>query len=961
MRRLVNNWLYGETSVLLTGRLDTDVYSAGCSRLENMYVHRQGGISRRPPLKVLRYKTAHRMNYPFTRMIPFNISSGQSYILYLSPQREGTIPSTYTSDIYIDNGVNVLGFTTYFLEEPFATKYRTTWGALSIDELWEVRYAVYYDSLYLVHKNCPLLRIRSISSSTFSIEFPEVKVNQSVKRYNISLSISNYSSGHTGTYNIYVAGKMHSFSRTSTMNLDAFLDSICAITYKDWKATKIQNGVLFEPDRKVDKYVEFRLATSSSTQEELANADFKLVTTGTPEFSYAFTATEDTDDTGLVYGQDDFLDMELNTQYNYASNIAVASERLWLVVNSSPCRIYVSRPYGTSQLVYPKESNDTILDFIQYQVVTTTSTVMKEESELPVKISKDSNGNVVYTGTSQNQRMWAYSTDIINTKSDYDNALELRECTVVMGDAPDYEGGPEYRRVLSVTAKDESFTISWSIYSHITRDTEVDYSKLSLVSGERGEYYSTRYKHYENNNLVDTYVVDAGDADEHGLRYHYFKTSDIYPDPTKKYFSDQGAEYIVTNPTYNDMDDYYERDVVFSSNYASVLYEKSGEYIDSNSYVISVEYDPVNARILSMYLGSRTYCEAIPYYNFDLSTDSDVYEESTQVDKVATSSTGLELQFATGRNDYIKWIGLGDYIMVGTESSEHRLDYGINALEMRQDKYSDYGSLKSLVTNVGRDMIFLSKGNKLRLLYKDYYGLQNIELTLTNQEIMEGEILNMVGILDPEPAVAILKRVGKLVDDSIVYTYSIVFCSVDRTNGVQAFARWTFDFSILDICVNEKDGVERLVVLADDNGKRFTAYFDFNEKETFSDCGRVTGTTTIEDNKYSYNSIMKALPFDTQTQDGSITLGEAKNVSKIVFRCLDTGKIVTWYNEKDKNTTRTPICCDRDGNYIGGLADHAINVNGGTTRDLMIAVEAYEDEPMTLLAMAYELRVNRNG
>ena len=50
MRRLVNNWLYGEVSPKITGRLDTDIYTAGCMRLENMYVHRQGGISRRPPL-----------------------------------------------------------------------------------------------------------------------------------------------------------------------------------------------------------------------------------------------------------------------------------------------------------------------------------------------------------------------------------------------------------------------------------------------------------------------------------------------------------------------------------------------------------------------------------------------------------------------------------------------------------------------------------------------------------------------------------------------------------------------------------------------------------------------------------------------------------------------------------------------------------------------------------------------
>ena len=954
MRRLVNNWLYGQISPKMAGRLDTDVYSAGCERLENMYVHRQGGISRRPPLKRIRYST--EMEHPFTRMIPFTISNGQSFILYLSPQRQ--VGNTTTSDIYIDNGVSVIAFSEFEIET-FATKYRSTWGALSEDELRNVRYANYYNALYLVHKNCPLLRIRYIGTS-FSIEFPEVKVNQDVKPYDIKLTISNFSAGTARVYDIYINGKQYPINISATDTTTELSNKICSKTYDGWTAEEVSNTstgcvVLFKAEAQIDKYTEWRCANSSMSSTEISGCDFYMYSTFTVPFTWGFAPEVSTDEKGLVYGQDDFLNMDLNKQYSYASNIAVISERLWLVVNSSPCRIYVSRPYGTSQVIYPKESNDTILDFIQYQVVTTTSTVMKEESNLPVKILRDTEGNIQYLGTSQNQEMWVPSVEEIKTKADYDYALDLRRCAVTMGDLPDYEGGSSYRRISQVTYG-STFRIYWSIYYHITRDTSVDMSKIKYNS-EDMEYYSDVYKKVVDENYVNIYVNDSGSG---GLQFHYFKTQDWYVDTTKMYFSAMSSDSFVENPTTAGLEDYYEREIVFSQDYMSKVYEEKGEYLlESDGLPVDVTYDSVNGRVLKFHRSGDVYCEAIPYYNYDLSVDSDVYEETTQIDKVATSSTGMDLQFATGRNDHIMWIGQGSSVIVGTESSEHVLDYDINALDQRQSKYSDFGSDKGLVANVGRDFVYLQKGNKLRLMYKDYYGIQNVEVSLTSQKLLNGEILNMFGIGDPEPALVILKRVPYLLENTTYYKYSIVFISLDRDNGIQAFSEWTFSFDVLDICTQIINGVQRIVVLAVDDDKRFTAYFDFDEKTSYKDCGK--DGTTVSDGTHNYVSLMRALPFDTQTQDGSITLGESKNVSKIVFRCLDTGRVVTWYNEKDRNTTRTAVCCDGSGHYIGGLADHAINVNGGTTRDLMIAVEAYEDEPMTLLAMAYELRVNRNG
>lgn len=972
MRRLVNNWLYGEVSPKITGRLDTDIYTAGCMRLENMYVHRQGGISRRPPLRPL-YNYIVRITENITRMIPFVVSSNESYILLMGV-RKNEPPLESNAPIWLYDGTTVRALLSgeggY---DEKRTKYHNTWGELTQEELYQVRFANYYNDLYLVHEKCPLLRLRRVSSAQCVLEFPEVKVNQDVKRYRVSFSISAISS-ITGDYRIYVPGQYHTFTRTSSdTSADAIYSKICAITYDGWTAERTSSGVDFIPSNKADEYTEWKLATSSTSGDDLSSCDFKLTKEGTLGITYAFTKAPITDDTGLVFGQDDFLPMNLNVSGYYASNIAVIAEKLWLVVNGNPCRIFVSRPYGTSQIIAPKDSNDTILDFIQYEIVATTTEKMKDEKELPVEIARDTNGSIIYKGTSYDQKIWKYSSDPIYTKTDYDNALEARECDVEYDVLQDGENDTPYRRVSHIYRTGE-FSIVWNRFFHFTSDdfgqvgdTQYHYLDTSkMFKDASGNWESSIYKWYNSESSAQTEDekyenITADDYGTHGIIYYYTHTQDVYKNPQKKYFSGTTDDTFVSDPSDNPMSaGYYERNPVFTSDYKTKVYEKRGEYVYSTALTTPLDtvYDDVSGMILSISSSGTIICEVIPYYQFNLSSDSDIYKSYTDIDKVATASTGMELQLASGRNDHISWLALGDYIMAGTESAEWRMDTSINALDGKASKYSAFGSNNGLVTYVGTDLIFLQKGNKLRLLYKDDYGLQNIELTLTNPEIMSGTILNMVGIMEPEPAIAILK--SETIDN--VEKRSIIYLSVDRTNGIQAFSRWTTEQYIYDICVIEVNGHQRLVAYIKETGsntdRRFLTYFDFDDKSGYKDFGYKSG---LVDKLHPFTSIMRALPFDTQTQDGSVTLGEAKNVSKIVFRCLDTGKVITWHNEKDRNISRTPICCDRNGDYVGGLADFSMNVNGGTTRDLMIAVESYEDEPMTLLAMAYELRVNRNG
>ena len=954
MRRLVNNWLYGEVSPKITGRLDTDIYTAGCMRLENMYVHRQGGISRRPPLKNI---FGIQLHY-YTRQIPFHISSNTSFTILIGPKPSENV----NSDIGYTDGVSLYNFSTSF-NPTVSSKYHSTWGLLTESQLREVRFANYYNDLYLVHKNCPLLLIR-YTGTNLVLSFPTIKVNQDVKRYNIQLSISSFPQAEARPYDIYVEGKKYTVVKTANMTLTDFLGAIADVSYDGWTAELSSSKITFTAENEADKYTEWRLASGNTSQSTLISGyDFYINSTFGMQFSYEFSRVVDPDEQGLVFAQDDFHDMNLNTSGNYASDVDIISERMVLTVNGNPCRMYFGRPYGTSQIIYPPTSNDTILDFIQFEIVTNETQVMKDKGDIPVTAFLDSQGNQTYMGTSHDQRLWKYiAADIqnINTKNDYDAYLRQYECEVTMGDAHLYPTDTPIRRVTRVYLSGD-FTIVWNVIFRITDDDVVDYSKLSKDAN--GDYYSSVYRYLNSGVYTDITVDDAG---TNGLKYNYNLTDDVYINSRTKYYTRSGSgtqedPYVytfVSDPQQASLGLYYERTVVFSSDYKTKVYEQKGCYtLENDTTPFDVTYDDVNGRIMSMERNGTIYCESIPYYQYDLTSDSNIYDDKTDVSRVATASTGMEIQLATGRNDHISWIALGDYIMAGTESSEWRMDTSINALDGNASKYSAFGSTNGLVTYVGTDLVFLQKGNKLRLLYKDDYGLQNIELTLTNPEIMEGTILNMVGIMEPEPAIAILK--SETVNN--VEKRSIVFLSVDRSNGIQAFSRWDTDIWILDICVVEKNGKQSLTALCRDTyqstTKYFIAEFDFDDK-TYKDCGY---NGDFSEHIHGFTSIMRALPFDTQTQDGSVTLGEAKNVSKIVFRCLDTGKVITWHNDKDRNISRTPICCDRNGDYIGGLADFSMNVNGGTTRDLMIAVESYEDEPMTLLAMAYELRVNRNG
>ena len=74
----LTNFTGGELSPRLDGRNDLAKYSSGCKTLQNMVVYPHGSAARRPGTTfVAEVKTSSA----FTRLIPFEFSTEQTYIL----------------------------------------------------------------------------------------------------------------------------------------------------------------------------------------------------------------------------------------------------------------------------------------------------------------------------------------------------------------------------------------------------------------------------------------------------------------------------------------------------------------------------------------------------------------------------------------------------------------------------------------------------------------------------------------------------------------------------------------------------------------------------------------------------------------------------------------------------------------------------------------------------------------
>lgn len=315
------------------------------------------------------------------------------------------------------------------------------------------------------------------------------------------------------------------------------------------------------------------------------------------------------------------------------------------------------------------------------------------------------------------------------------------------------------------------------------------------------------------------------------------------------------------------------------------------------------------------------------YWDYDISDTSDIIETVTETDYVATSTTAMKMQLATGRQDRILWVSILENIYIGTETSIWSLPVGINALAQSAQRIASHPLFNIKPVEFGGTLSYVLKGGKVMALSAST-EVTDSELTLTSDGIISSPVVGFEEMQQPEPSLYIVLDNGEM-----------RVLTINTYYGLQGWTSWTFPFLIKGIAKIEDGENVKLVCLVTDNGKKWLGYFDFDEELSFKDY------TTKGDINISSTLTLHRLD---SYSDGGATLGERKGIRNIVFRTLNSGKAIVGYSDNDMETTPKEL----------GSSDFKMAVNGGTMNELRFTIKSFNDEPLMLLALAYEARIN---
>ncbi|NLF35485.1 MAG: hypothetical protein GX585_05925 [Clostridiales bacterium] len=319
--------------------------------------------------------------------------------------------------------------------------------------------------------------------------------------------------------------------------------------------------------------------------------------------------------------------------------------------------------------------------------------------------------------------------------------------------------------------------------------------------------------------------------------------------------------------------------------------------------------------------------------NYDFSDPDALVETITETEEVITARCAMELELASGRNDKISWIAPLNNVIVGTESSEWMLPFDIDPTKQSASMQSSYGCMAIQPVVLNNGLFYIQNGNRLREYSISSEGVGNFDHSFTADHILSSGVVQMVALRNPQPMVVMLLTNKELA----VFTY-------DGMYQIQAWSRWTTEGDFISIAVKESSGAERLVAVVKRGALYTLEEFDFDETDVFYD--RYDDESELTTDNLDYDSVMVSNRFDFMSDNGS-SIGRSKKVKEIWVRCISSGKVeagVDGYLE----TSITDV----------GSTDHRIFVSGGARKELSVEVRSVGSDPLTLLAMAYDVEVN---
>jgi len=175
---IINNFINGEVSPKLYGRMDTEIYKRSCRAMENMVVFPQGGAGRRIGTEIIldhSLKSDASGSTAFStaaRIIPFIFSKDESYIIIFHGA-VATVGGNYFVTIYHPKTGKISqpffsgGATAGFPLDSIGAGSSSA-NTLSTDAvLKELQYAQNGDTIYFSHQDCPPFFIKRLSEGAF--------------------------------------------------------------------------------------------------------------------------------------------------------------------------------------------------------------------------------------------------------------------------------------------------------------------------------------------------------------------------------------------------------------------------------------------------------------------------------------------------------------------------------------------------------------------------------------------------------------------------------------------------------------------------------------------------------------------------------------------------------------------------------------------------------------------------
>lgn len=152
VRQVFTNFSAGELNPLLNARTDAKAYFEGARQCKNWYLLDEGGVMRRPATQFTAELPAE------SRIIPFIFAEDEVAVFALSNNR---------LDVYNSSGTAI--------QSNITTNCNWTTA-----QLFELSYAQFADTVFICHRSNPIVQIKRVSASSFTVSLYEFELDEDV-------------------------------------------------------------------------------------------------------------------------------------------------------------------------------------------------------------------------------------------------------------------------------------------------------------------------------------------------------------------------------------------------------------------------------------------------------------------------------------------------------------------------------------------------------------------------------------------------------------------------------------------------------------------------------------------------------------------------------------------------------------------------------------------------------------